>query len=156
MDESRAWRGRRQWPVAFWIRGKYLLAQSRFASMLQSELGGRWPRSPKAGPPRHLYQCPQSAMSDSSQRPTLLANLLLMLIVGAALFVFFAFIKGCGKKSGNTVAKEEPAKPAASDTKAEPPKPKLTPEEQAKAVAKANEVRPKSGPVSADPAERER
>jgi outer membrane protein OmpA-like peptidoglycan-associated protein len=110
-------------------------------------------KSGRAAPPLPV---PSRAMSDSTQRPTLLANLLLMLIVGAALFVFFAFIKGCGKKSDNTVAKTEPAKPAASDTKAEPPKPKLTPEEQARAVAKANEVRPKSGPVSADPAERER
>src|SRR5687767_4945451 len=123
--------------------GKYLLAQSRFASMLQSEweAGGLARQSGPAPPPLPV---PSRAMSDSTQRPTLLANLLLMLIVGAALFVFFAFIKGCGKKSDNTVAKEEPAKPAPSDTKAEPAKPKLTPEEQARAVAKANEVRPKS------------
>ena len=34
-----------------------------------------------------------------------------MFIVGAALFVFFAFIKGCGKKD---VSKTEPAKEAAT------------------------------------------
>jgi outer membrane protein OmpA-like peptidoglycan-associated protein len=99
--------------------------------------------------------------TDQPSRPTLLANLLLMFIVGAALFVFFAFIKGCGKKAvQQPVAKEEPAKdkekPAAPEKKAEPSKAQLTPEEYAKAVAKANEVRPKSGPVAADPAERER
>lgn len=98
--------------------------------------------------------------TDQPTRPTLLANLLLMFIVGAALFVFFAFIKGCGKKAVQPpVAKEEPAKekpaPPAKDKKPEPSK-QLTPEEYAKAVAKANEIRPKSGPVSADPAERER
>jgi outer membrane protein OmpA-like peptidoglycan-associated protein len=97
--------------------------------------------------------------TDQPHRPTLLANLLLMFIVGAALFVFFAFIKGCGKKTvQQPVAKEEPAKgkPATTEKKAEPSKAQLTPEEYAKAVAKANEVRPKSGPVAADPAERER
>src|SRR5436190_4393798 len=98
--------------------------------------------------------------TDQPTRPTLLANLLLMFIVGAALFVFFAFIKGCGKKAVQPpVAKEEPAKdkpaPTAKDKKPEPSK-QLTPEEYAKAVAKANEIRPKSGPVTADPAERER
>jgi outer membrane protein OmpA-like peptidoglycan-associated protein len=98
--------------------------------------------------------------TDQPTRPTLLANLLLMFIVGAALFVFFAFIKGCGKKAVQPpVAKEETSKekpaPATKDKKAEPSK-QLTPEEYAKAVAKANEVRPKSGPVAADPAERER
>lgn len=99
-------------------------------------------------------------MSTDSQRPSLLANLILMLIIGTALFVFFAFIKGCGKTTTPPVAKEEPKqeKPAtpAPTPKPEPEKPKLTPEEQAKAIAKANEVRPKGGPVAADPAERER
>lgn len=95
-------------------------------------------------------------MSDSTQRPTLLANLLLMGIVGIALFAFFAFVKGCGKTK--PIAKDEPAKEqpaAAKETKPEPPK-KLTPEEQARAVAKANEIRPKQGAVAADPNERER
>src|SRR6185503_1992036 len=96
-------------------------------------------------------------MSDQAQRPTLLANLLLMGIVAAALFVFFAFIKGCGKKD-KPIVKDEPGKesPATPEVKkAEPPK-KLTPEEQAKAVAKANEIRGKSGTVPADANERER
>lgn len=97
--------------------------------------------------------------TDQPQRPTLLANLLLMLIVGAALFVFFAFIKGCGgKKADDVASKEGPAKeqPAAPGVKSEPAKPQLTPEERAKAVAKANEIRPNAAPVTADPAEQER
>ncbi len=101
--------------------------------------------------------------SDQSQRPTLLANLILMLIVGAALFAFFAFVKGCGKTDNKpTVAKDEPKadKPAEPTPKPkpqpEPDKAKLTPAEQAKVVAQANEVRPKSGPVAADPKEQER
>lgn len=95
----------------------------------------------------------------SDQRPSLLANLILMLIVGTALFVFFAFVKGCGKTVDKpAVAKEEPKteKPAEPAKKAEPVKAKPTPEEQAKAVAQANQIRPKQGPVPADPAERER
>ncbi len=90
--------------------------------------------------------------TDQPQRPTLLANLLLMVIVGTALFVFFAFVKGCGK-TDKPVANEAPAK---SDSHPEPAKPKLTPEEKAKALADANSVRPTSGPVAADPDERER
>lgn len=94
--------------------------------------------------------------NEHSQRPTLLANLILMFIVGAALFVFFAFIKGCGKKTDKPIVKEEPAKEApAAPAKTEPAK-KMTPEEKAKTVAKANELRSKQGPVPADPNERER
>jgi outer membrane protein OmpA-like peptidoglycan-associated protein len=115
--------------------------------------------------------------TEQPARPTLLANLILMFIVGGALVVFFVFIKGCGKKAvQQPVAKEEPAKvpattektattaktasadkkPATPEKKAEPAKTSLSPEEQSKALAKANEVRPKSGPVAADPAEQER
>lgn len=96
---------------------------------------------------------------DQPSRPGLAANLILMLIVGAALFAFLAYIKGAGKGTAKpAVAKEEPAKdkPQSPAPKPEPAKPKLSPEEQAKKIAQANEVRPKSGPVMADPAERER
>jgi outer membrane protein OmpA-like peptidoglycan-associated protein len=41
------------------------------------------------------------------------------------------------------------------EKKAEPPK-KATPSDEAKAVAAANEIRPKQGPATADPAEREK
>lgn len=100
---------------------------------------------------------------DQSSRPGLLANLILMLIVGAALFAFLAYIKGFGKGGDKPVVAKEEVKPdkplpttPPSKPQPTPEKPKLSPEDQAKKVAQANEVRPKSGPVMADPAERER
>ena len=93
------------------------------------------------------------------KRPTLLANLILMLVVATVLFVFFAFIRGFGKTDVKpAVAGDAPKTDtnAAAPSKTEPPKAKPTPDEVAKSVAQANQSRPKMQPVPADPSEQAR
>lgn len=102
----------------------------------------------------------QAPEQEPPRRPTLLANLILMLAVAMVLFFFFAFIRGCGKTDGKPAVTTTP--PSKTDTpspvqpKAEPTPPKPTPEEVAKSVAQANQSRPKMQPVPADPNEQAR
>ncbi|TLD69542.1 hypothetical protein FEM03_16410 [Phragmitibacter flavus] len=87
--------------------------------------------------------------SPSTGRPSILANLILMLFVGSMLVGFFVLLRSCEEKAGNAMVgplnQEKPEKvPGSTDSKpvAEPTK-----EDIAKKVAEANQVR-KSQPVA--------
>jgi outer membrane protein OmpA-like peptidoglycan-associated protein len=88
--------------------------------------------------------------SPSSGRPSILANLILMLLVGGMLVGFFALLRSCEEKAGNAMVgplPQEKKAPGSTEPKkvAEPTK-----EEIAKTVAEANQVR-KTQPVPKGP-----
>ena len=95
-------------------------------------------------------------MSNSSTgRPSILANLILMLLVGGMLVGFFYLMRGCEEKAGNArivaVTEQKPQNGNPQQTShAEPTK-----EEIARTVAEANQIR-KTQPASKDAAEEER
>lgn len=92
--------------------------------------------------------------SQPTGRPSLLANLILMLLVGGMLVGFFALIRGCDEAAGDArigpLKKPETAAEPVDAGGKQPDK-----EAVAKAVAEANQVR-KSQAVERDPAEAER
>lgn len=84
-------------------------------------------------------------------RPSILANLILMALVGGMLFGFFYLLRSCEEKAGNarvTPYTEENKEKAAQNTeeKKVAVQPEPTKEEIAKTVAEANQVR-KTQPV---------
>ena len=84
--------------------------------------------------------------STSTGRPSILANLILMLLVGGMLFGFFFLLRRCEEKAGNArvIPVEQEKKDTHAVVAAQPTK-----EEIAKTVAEANQIR-KSQPMSRD------
>ena len=88
---------------------------------------------------------------DQPGRPSLLANLILMLFVGIGLFAFIAFTKGCAKSGGTPeIVKNDPNKETPAKTE-NPATPKPSAEDIAKSVAQANELRPRVPNTAPDP-----